>query len=236
MSFILDALKKSEAERNRKSGPVLMDMRIAPPRRQLPVWVWVIAVVLLANLALLGYALLRGHSKDAPTTPPAAPASVAATPPASVAVVPAAALPPPTLPAPSSVPANAPISLSANGPAGTPATAATGGVIMQSNAVVSPDNSSAPGTGASTGSPASNSSTGNIPSDDDLRATGVTLPELHLSLHVYDDVAANRFVLLNSSRLREGQETAEGVMVERIDQTGVVLSWRGRRFRMHPGN
>ena len=30
MSFILDALKKSEAERNRKSGPVLMDMRIAP--------------------------------------------------------------------------------------------------------------------------------------------------------------------------------------------------------------
>ena len=42
--------------------------------------------------------------------------------------------------------------------------------------------------------------------------------------------------MLNSSRLREGQETAEGVMVEHIDPTGVVLSWRGRRFRMHPGN
>jgi general secretion pathway protein B len=196
----------------------------------------VIAVVLLANLALLGYTLLRGRSKDAPATPPAATASVATTPAASVDVVPAGALPPPALPASSTVPASAPISLPANGSAGTSATAAAGGVIMQSNAVVSPDNSSAPGTGASTGSPASNSSTGNIPSDDDLRATGVTLPELRLSLHVYDDVAANRYVLLNSSRLREGQETAEGVMVERIDPTGVVLSWRGRRFRMHPGN
>ncbi len=69
MSFILDALKKSEAERNRKSGPVLMDMRIAPPRRHLPVWVWVIAIVLLANLALLGYTLLRGDATRAQSQP-----------------------------------------------------------------------------------------------------------------------------------------------------------------------
>ena len=62
MSFILDALKKSESERNRKSGPVLMDMRIARPRRRLPAWVWIIAAVLLANLLLLGYVLLRGPS------------------------------------------------------------------------------------------------------------------------------------------------------------------------------
>jgi general secretion pathway protein B len=224
MSFILDALKKSEAERNRKSGPVLMDMRIAPPRRQLPVWVWVIAIVLLANLALLGYALLRGGGKDAPGSPAAvssvaAPAVAAAPPPANA--VSTGALPPPTLPAPTS---------------GATEIPATGGVVMQSNAVVSPDSSSAPGTGAATSPPASSVQTSNIPSDDDLRASGITLPELHLSLHVYDDIAANRFVLLNSSRLREGQETAEGVKVERIDQTGVVLSWRGRQFRMHPGN
>jgi len=232
MSFILDALKKSEAERNRKSGPVLMDMRIAPPRRQLPTWVWVIAIVLVANLALLGYALLRGGRKDA-----AAP--VATTPPAAVApTTPAAAvspgsLPPPTLPATGSQ-----VVTPANGPADVPA---TGGVIRQSNAVVAPGNGAADpaaNNGAAATAPAT--AIGNhptdLPSDDDLRATGVTLPELHLALHVYDDVAANRFVLLNSSRLREGQETAEGVMVERIEPTGVVLSWRGRRFRMHPGN
>jgi general secretion pathway protein B len=233
MSFILDALKKSEAERNRKSGPVLMDMRIAPPRRQLPVWVWVIAVVLVANLALLGYALLRGGARDAPaatvagTAPTATPATVT---PTTVADATTGVLPAPTLPAATAIITPAPTA---------------GGVIMQSNAVVSPGNLAAAnpagnsaadhsGNGAVPASPAS--ATGNLPSDDDLRATGVTLPELHLALHVYDDVAANRFVLLNSSRLREGQETPEGVMVERIDPTGVVLSWRGRRFRMHPGN
>lgn len=227
MSFILDALKKSEAERNRKSGPVLMDMRIAPPRRQLPVWVWVIAIVLLANTALLGYTLLRGNAKEpvaaVPVAAPPAAATTAATAAAPAAVI-TGALPPPSLPA----------------AAQPPAPAATGGVIMQSNAVVSPGNaagnSTAENYAASAASATPASGTGNLPSDDDLRASGVTLPELHLSLHVYDDVAANRFILLNSSRLREGQETAEGVMVEHIDPAGVVLSWRGRRFRMHPGN
>ena len=237
MSFILDALKKSEAERNRKSGPVLMDMRIAPPRRQLPVWVWVIAIVLVANLALLGYALLRVAQRKMqpqrrrlrqPRPLPWHPATPAA-------AVSSGALPPPTLPArPARRSSLRATRLQAEAPA-------TGGVIMQSNAVVSPGNASggsrreqwrcsaAPAT-------AIGNHPANLPSDDDLRATGVTLPELHLSLHVYDDVAANRFVLLNSSRLREGQETAEGVMVERIEPTGVVLSWRGRRFRIHPGN
>jgi general secretion pathway protein B len=217
MSFILDALKKSEAERNRKSGPVLMDMRIAPARRHLPVWVWVIALVLLANLALLGYALLRSGTKGAPPVPVAAA-------PAPAAVVPAATLPPPVLPAARDAASNRDL------PAAAPA---TGGVVMQSNAVVPPDNPAVPAQRAPAAAPAGATST-DLPSDDDLRASGVTLPELHLSLHVYDDNAANRFVLLNSSRLREGQETAEGVRVERIDPTGVVLSWRGRQFRVRP--
>jgi general secretion pathway protein B len=230
MSFILDALKKSEAERNRKSGPVLMDMRIARPRRQLPVWVWVIAIVLLANLALLGYVLLRSATHPAPAVAAAPsagnPAGVPATPPATaVSAAPAGnaaaapVLPPPAL------------------PATTPATA-PGVVIRQSNAVVSPDDFPAlPATGAPTRLTAPGTPTENdLPSDEDLRQGGVALPNLRLSLHVYDDIPANRFVLLNASRLREGQETAEGVLVERIEPTSVVLAWRGRRFRMRPGN
>ncbi len=220
MSFILDALKKSEAERNRKSGPVLMDMRIAPARRHLPVWVWVIAIVLLANLALLGYALLRSGGRQAPVAAPVAAA------PAPVNAIPAV-LPPPVLPPPATEPAR-----NRDLPAAAPA---TGGLVMQSNAVVSPNNPVAPPISAAAAAPAV-APPANLPSDDDLRASGVTLPELHLSLHVYDDNPANRFVLLNSSRLREGQETAEGVRVERIDPAGVVLSWRGRQFRVRPGS
>jgi hypothetical protein len=71
---------------------------------------------------------------------------------------------------------------------------------MQSNAVVSPGNAAGNSTAennAGSAAPATPASaTGNLPSDDDLRASGVTLPELHLSLHVYDDVAANISMVL----------------------------------------
>ena len=73
MSFILDALKKSEAERNRQSGPTLIDMRIAPPRRRLPVWIIALTVILLANFAVLAIVLLRS-----PAAEPAASASASA--------------------------------------------------------------------------------------------------------------------------------------------------------------
>jgi general secretion pathway protein B len=216
MSFILDALKKSEAERNRKTGPVLMDMRIAHPRRRLPTWVWVIAIVLLANLALLAYVLLRGSPE--PHMAQSADASPAATPPPLIVGPPPAgngtstALPEPALPAP-----------------------AAGGVVMQSNEVVSPGAAAAAG-GSSQAEAAADPADDSLPTDEDLRSGGVTIPDLRLSLHVFDSSPANRFVLLNSSRLQEGQETADGVRVERITPTGVVLSHRGRRFQMRPGN
>jgi general secretion pathway protein B len=101
MSFILDALKKAESERGRAAGPVLVDVRIAPPRRRLPAWAWVLGVVLLANLAVLAWLMLR-----APLAPAAAataaevdPAAPIATPGAttSFTALPPSPLPPPTL-------------------------------------------------------------------------------------------------------------------------------------------
>ena len=74
MSFILDALKKSESERNRQSGPTLMEMRVAPPRSRLPTWGLVIGAVLLLNLGLLLWLLLR----PAPPPPIVAAAAPAA--------------------------------------------------------------------------------------------------------------------------------------------------------------
>ena len=38
MSFILDALKKSEIERQRQAIPGLMDSGTAPARARLPLW------------------------------------------------------------------------------------------------------------------------------------------------------------------------------------------------------
>lgn len=221
MSFILDALKKSESERHRHSGPVLMDVRIAPPRRRLPVWAWIIAGVLLVNLLVLVWILLRSprhapainaNSTTAPTAPAAAPSAPA---PAAVAP-PAAALPSPslsadagspapqgaappaqTLPAPA-IPAQSPL---APQPAVPPA------VSPANNAVIDPRS---------------------LPAVPDLIAAGTALPELRLSLHVYDPLPANRYVLLNGTRLGEGEFTRDGVKVVQITPAGAVLEWQGR--------
>src|SRR6187402_640028 len=72
MSFILDALKKSESERHRNSGPVLMDVRIAPPRRRLPAWAWVIIAVLVANFMVLAWLLWLSPRQSPPVQGPAA--------------------------------------------------------------------------------------------------------------------------------------------------------------------
>lgn len=104
MSFILDALKKAESERNRQSGPVLMNARLAPPRRHLPAWSWALGIVLLANLAILGWLLLRPASAPAvaDSSPPAASPPVQAVaevpPPASNAVPSAPTVPATPLP------------------------------------------------------------------------------------------------------------------------------------------
>src|SRR6478736_245992 len=81
MSFILDALKKSEAERQRQAGPALLEMRIVRPARRLPTWAIVVGVVMFGCvLALTWVALRRGGSPSA-----AAGASAGALPGAPVA-------------------------------------------------------------------------------------------------------------------------------------------------------
>ncbi len=74
MSFILDALKKSEAERQRRAGPALLEMRVVRPQQRVPTWVWVSgAVLLLVNGAGLLWLVMRpdptvSATRTAPTT------------------------------------------------------------------------------------------------------------------------------------------------------------------------
>src|ERR1700730_18717801 len=72
MSFILDALKKSESDRQRQSGPALFEVKVAAPRTRLPLWAIAIAGLLAVNLAIVMWMLSR-H----PATPLLAPAAAA---------------------------------------------------------------------------------------------------------------------------------------------------------------
>ena len=83
--------------------------------------------------------------------------------------------------------------------------------------------------------PASTDEFADLPSAEALRQDGVAVPELRLALHVYDANPAVRYMLLNSQRMREGDATSEGIRLERITETGAVLSWSGRRFLLKPG-
>ncbi|HVN42482.1 MAG TPA: hypothetical protein VMT50_06830, partial [Steroidobacteraceae bacterium] len=95
MSFILDALRKSEHDRQRHAGPALAEVPVAPAKSRTNVWATAAIALLLVNLLGVGILLLR-RAHEAPAQPPPAAAARAAT------AVPAPATPAPavTQPAP----------------------------------------------------------------------------------------------------------------------------------------
>jgi general secretion pathway protein B len=62
MSFILDALKKSETDRQRQNGPALFEVRMAPPKTGLPLWAIGLGGLLAVNLVIVAWVLLRKPS------------------------------------------------------------------------------------------------------------------------------------------------------------------------------
>lgn len=220
MSFILDALKKSENARQRQAGPSLFEVKVAAPRRSLPVWALGLGVLLLVYAAALSWFLLRSRAEpdSAPVqrVPPAASASApAAAPPAATQASAGGA---PSRPVPPPQAANAAAAVSSN----TAATAAEDGNPADFAPAIQPPAQSSPGTQAT---PA------NLPRYRDLAsAPGSSLPSLHLDLHVYDPDPGKRYVMINMHTLRQGDSLPDGVQVISIRPDGAVLSYQGRQF------
>jgi general secretion pathway protein B len=72
MSFILDALRKSEHERQRQTGPALAEVAVAPPRPRSNVWATAAIALLLVNLVTVGVVLIRKASREPAATTRAA--------------------------------------------------------------------------------------------------------------------------------------------------------------------
>ena len=64
MSFILDALKKSESERQREAVPSLAHAPLAASRRETPTWVWLVIALLSLALIASGTAWWRNANSD----------------------------------------------------------------------------------------------------------------------------------------------------------------------------
>lgn len=233
MSFILDALKKSEGERQRQAGPALFEMRQAAPRRGWPLWALALGVLLLANAIVLVWFLSRPSAPVPPaaaapvtTTAPAAPsaAAVVAAPPSGAPVSTAPILPPAggsrsaSLPLEDeALPPPPPSYLSDNRPNPADYEAAL------------PRNSA--GAQSVQAQRDAQFEANDTPSLAELPASvSGQLPPLRLDFHMYSQEPSRRFVQINGRQMREGDSLPEGVRLERITTTGVVMSFRGTRF------
>lgn len=245
MSLILEALKKSEAERRLGHAPGLMTPMPATRRRQRrgPMLGFAIAVAALVAAASVWW-LTRVAPNDEesvatvpsipavsprPTSMPAAgvvtardgaliaAAPVAATPSLDTTRLPrdpafdsvereSIAVPPKTIPSP----------LPASDPA-IPAPVAVAALASGEGprAAAAPDALAAE----------------DLPRLDQLPASErEALPALKLSMHVYTDSPASRFVLIDGRRYGEGEKLAPSLQLVEIRRNGTVLDFNGRRF------
>jgi len=257
MSFILDALRKSEHDRQRQTGPALVEVAAAPAKPRTNAWATAAIVLLVVNLLAIGALLLyksREEPAPAASAPAAGPSDAA---PASAATaqvsvtrtrpVPAnPAAPPPMLrparpdpalgtgrnPLADELPATASPALDEE--VVRRAAAAPAGPPAVVAAPVRPGKviyETLPEADfpAAPDRAASAAAPAGLPTADEFTARG-SLPELKLELHVYSTRPQDRFVFINSTKYREGDTTAEGAVVQQITRDGVVLELRGNRF------
>lgn len=252
MSLILEALRKSEAERRRGLPPDLrteLPPAARPSRGAFPAWGWIALALALAALALGFWMRMPSRSTgDAPASQPASrtAADVAAASPASRGASDAPARLPDRTPAsPADPPAG---TASAREPEADPASVVQIANTEPPSAVATPRQDRAePDTptplpvappvtstdDAVPAPPASRRATGDrvldiAELDPDTRQA---LPPLKLSMHLWNEDAARRFVILDGRRLGEGDRIGEASIV-RIERDGVLLEWQGRGIRI----
>jgi general secretion pathway protein B len=202
VSFILDALRKSEHARQHLGGATLAELPMGRRQRSQPWWVMALAVLLLVNLVILTLVLLRKSPEPALNPPqpqtqavPASPsvASNATRVAAPVALAEEAAQPPAveyeTIPREDSP-------LAADVPDGPtlvrPIERAAAAPVFTANG----------------------------------------LPDLHIDMHVYAKSPKDRFVLINMRKYVEGQTITEGPQIDEITAEGVNLFYKGQALSL----
>ena len=258
MSFILDALRKSEHARQRQGGPGLAEVAVAAPKTKTSVWATAAVVLLVVNLLAVGVLMLRrakapdgaettsSAAREAraasspmeprPSVPPAtitanAPSSTVAAEPA-----PATGVPPMLQPADGAAPAATRNPLEYEITDGAmppdPVLAERGASVPEGPPAVT-ENATRPGSVVYESLPGAGGAPpgamSNLPTIDDVAAQG-GLPEMRIDLHVYASNPQDRFVFVNKRKYREGETLQEGPRVEEITRDGVVLNQHGRRF------
>lgn len=225
MSFILDALRKSDQQRQRGMSPPPMIAPVPPasPRQPAIFWYALIAVALIGAGALLG-AMSRRHAESESavhdTPAPASASNVAAASDGGPAVSAAPPLPPPSMPAEKSKKENAllspPVAAQTSGAAPVPALAA-----ISAPAAVSVEAGQGTAAGAAIAATAAD-----LPS-----SLQQEVPQPAILIHSYSATPASRFVFIGDRKWREGESPAPGLRLEQITADGAIFNYKGYRFR-----
>jgi general secretion pathway protein B len=204
MSYILDALKKSEQERSRGRTPDLQSVHqraaLAPHTRRW--WPYAVVATLLVNAGVL-LAWLHPWKEDKNIViQPANDSNVASTRPAVL---------PPKMPAAAQhSPAPAHKLLAA------PPQSVAADNIAHAPAAPQPPAVKEPAIVNFTDLPA------------DVRRN---IPEMSFSVHLYSAKPTERMVSINGRMMKEGQEVSPGLKLEQITQDGMVFSYQEYKFK-----
>ncbi|MBZ0167858.1 hypothetical protein MELA_01647 [Candidatus Methylomirabilis lanthanidiphila] len=260
MSFILDALKKAERDRRSAAvpTPATVHRTPAPPSRRRRLWPLIAGAVVVANVGVWLWLLRPSLSvpdkapvsvtrEPVTSAVPAAPKQAARVRPvepvvtpdasdrAAVAVVPSHAppsatrsAPPVSLPRPEHNPDVSPqaatkpahvISVGAAAPrSASPPTPET-----------APEKFSAPAVDSASVKPLERDPA-TRPASQEPPSPQEVLANLHLQVHVYSEVAAQRRVFINNQKYVEGQRIDANLVIESITPDGVFVSYQGKRM------
>lgn len=236
MSYILDALRKSEQERQRGKVPDLnsyKDDNVAEPSHR-NIWPWVTAAVVVINLTIV--AIIWAPARGPQSTPvvQTAPAPVTSVPASGAAApTPAPAVQAPTQPV---TPTPAPYTQAAPPvPAPQPTQTAepvpqtvmvdTRPPVQAAPTLVSPQTPDFSAEPEEPLYPARSPNIAYMPQLEELPADErAGIPDMTFSSHMYSSMPRFRSIIINGKRLKEGEYFTEDLQVREITDKGVIMS------------
>ena len=223
MSYILDALRRADAERDRGAVPGLhaqtspASAEDASPQR-LPPWTWAAGGAALMLIAAMAWQLV-GRNAETPSQ------SVAAAP-AAAAPVPAAAPPAPVLAAPAPVRARSPAP-----PAPQPATVAAAPAPRENAPPVRKSEPTVHRAAAAAPAESASAAEGRVYALNELPPdVRRELPALNVGGSIYSDNAASRFLIINGQIFHENDKVTPNLTLEQIKLKAAVLKYKGYRY------
>lgn len=253
MSYILDALRKSDQQRQRGTSPTLLTAHAAPEasRRFAYIVYGTFAAILL--LAGIGIGWFHPWQQETPApapivqTPPLTPVEIK---PREVATVRAPAEPPrkpetepparkaaaptpPVTPAPSPASAQLAATPSSIAPviASPPITKSEIKGLVPATVVTAPPAAPAAQQLANASPPAPPAEQPIVAFADLPFQIRQEIPRLSIAVHAYSKEPKNRLVTIDNRLLHEGDEAAPGLRLEQITSDGMVFDYKGYRFK-----